>query len=174
MPAEFGHRLTLDKIGDGERFDLVADDDERSGICERLDLVALDRLEAHVTMARDGKRLRARGRLRASLRQSCVATGQPVAEHIDEPFEITFLAEPDATSADEEIELAEGDCDIVFHDGSAIDLGSAIADTLALSIDPYPRSPGAEAALKQAGVIGEAEAGPFAALARLRKGGGET
>jgi len=59
---------------------------------------------------------------------------------------------------------------VVFHDGAAIDLGSAIADTLSLALDPYPRSAGAEAALKEAGVLTEAEAGPFAALAKLRRG----
>jgi hypothetical protein len=38
-----------------------------------------------------------------------------------------------------------------------------------LSLDPYPRSPDADAALQQAGVISEDQAGPFAALA-ARKG----
>jgi len=50
----------------------------------------------------------------------------------------------------------------------AIDLGAAIADSLALGLDPYPRSPNAEQALRQAGVISEEEAGPFAALAALK------
>ena len=59
--------------------------------------------------------------------------------------------------------------DTVFHDGARIDLGGAITDTLALSIDPYPRSAGADAALKEAGIMTEAEASPFAVLARLRK-----
>ena len=76
-----------------------------------------------------------------------------------------FMPEP----ADEELELGESDCDVVFHDGARIDLGGAIADTLALSIDPYPRSAGAEAALKEAGVMTEAEASPFAVLAQLKK-----
>ena len=58
---------------------------------------------------------------------------------------------------------------MVFHDGAAIDLGSAIADTLALTLDPYPRSAGAEAPLKEAGVLSEEQAGPFAALAKLKK-----
>ena len=69
--------------------------------------------------------------------------------------------------------MAESDCDVVFHDGSAIDLGEAIADTLALSLDPYPRSAGADAALKEAGVLTEAEAGPFAALAKLKRSDSE-
>jgi uncharacterized metal-binding protein YceD (DUF177 family) len=81
-----------------------------------------------------------------------------------------FVPEPSAGAADEEIELGEADCDTVFHDGAAIDLGSALADTLALSLDPYPRSAGADAALKEAGVLTEEQASPFAALAKLKKG----
>ena len=38
----------------------------------------------------------------------------------------------------------------------------------AMAIDPYPRSPAAAEALREAGVIGEEEAGPFAALAALK------
>ena len=67
------------------------------------------------------------------------------------------------------MELGERDLDVVFHDGSAIDLGSALADTLALSLNPYPRSAGADAALKEAGVLTEEQASPFAVLAKLRK-----
>ncbi|HEV2747118.1 MAG TPA: DUF177 domain-containing protein, partial [Allosphingosinicella sp.] len=40
--------------------------------------------------------------------------------------------------------------------------------TLALSLDPFPRSPAAAEALKAAGVKSEEEAGPFGALAALR------
>ena len=61
----------------------------------------------------------------------------------------------------------------MFHDGAAIDLGSAVSDTLALALDPYPRSAAAEAALREAGVLSEEEAGPFAVLAKLKKGLGE-
>lgn len=170
----FGHRLTLDSIRDGERLDLVADDSEREAIAERLGLASLERLEAHVTLERDGERIRAQGRIRAALEQWCVATGDPLAEDVDEPFEVVFLPEPQADSAEEEIELAEEDCDVVFYEGAAIDLGTAVADTLALSIDPYPRSAGADAALKEAGVLTEEQAGPFAALAKLKKGSDET
>jgi uncharacterized metal-binding protein YceD (DUF177 family) len=79
------------------------------------------------------------------------------------------MPEPPPAVADEEIELGGSDLDVVFHDGAAIDLGTAIADTLALSLDPYPRSAGADAALKEAGVMSEAEASPFAVLAKLKE-----
>lgn len=168
MSDRFAHQLRLDQIRDGERLDLVADDAERAAVCRRLRLSSLDRLEAHAALTRTGEVIRAEGRLVAALDQSCVVTGDPVAAHLDEPFKFVFVPEP-ATGPDEEIELGESDCDTVFHDGASIDLGTAIADTLALSLDPYPRSAGADAALKEAGVMTEEQASPFAVLAKLRK-----
>lgn len=167
--SEFGHRLSLDQIRDGDRIDISANDEERAIVIDRLGLVSLDRLEAHAVLSREGPKVRASGRLKASLDQACVATGEPVPAHIDEPFDLLFLPEPKNIGADDEVELGGADLDTVFHDGSAIDLGGAIADTLALALDPYPRSAGADAALKEAGVLTEDEASPFAALAALKE-----
>lgn len=169
MSDRFAHQLRLDQIRDGERIDLVADEAERKAIAGRLGLNRLERLEAHVALSRTGEVVRAEGRLTARLEQSCVVTGEPVAGCVDEPFALLFTREPAAIRPDEEIELAERDCDVVFYDGAAIDLGSAIADTLALSTDPYPRSASADAALKEAGVLSEEQASPFAMLAALKK-----
>ena len=169
MTDRFAHHLKLDQIRDGERLDIVADEAERQAIARRLDLNRLERLEAHAVLSRKGETVRAQGRLLAALEQSCVVTNDPVASNVDEPFDLMFMPEPECSGADEEVELGESDCDVVFYDGAAIDLGSAIADTLALAIDPYPRSAGADAALKEAGVMSEAEASPFAALAKLKK-----
>jgi uncharacterized metal-binding protein YceD (DUF177 family) len=169
MNDRFAHHLRLDQIRDGERLDLVADEAERRSIADRLSLRALDRLEAHVTLSRTGPLVRADGRVAATLEQSCVVTSEPVAAHVDEAFALLFMPEPESGRPEEEIELSESDCDVVFYDGAAIDLGSAIADTLALSVDPYPRSASADAALKEAGVLTEEQASPFAALAALKK-----
>ena len=166
--SDFEQRLPLDRIRDGDRIDLSADAEECAAIANRLDLLSLDRLEAHAVLSRNGQEVRARGRLKASLEQACVATGEPVPERLDEPFDLMFVPAPDGSDPDEEIELDSGDLDTIFHDGLAIDLGREIADTLALSINPYPRSAGAEAALKEGGVMSEEEAGPFAALAALK------
>ncbi|HVL78009.1 MAG TPA: DUF177 domain-containing protein [Sphingomicrobium sp.] len=173
MSEDFAHRLTLDQIRDGDRLDLVAGEAERRAVAERLGLASLERLEAHAILARTGDVVRATGRVQAALDQSCVVTGEPVAALVDQPFELMFVPEPGATDGDDEIEIGAQECDTIFHDGAAIDLGSAIADTLALSLDAYPRSAGADAALKEAGVLSEAEAGPFAALAALKKKGKE-
>jgi uncharacterized metal-binding protein YceD (DUF177 family) len=172
MTDRFAHHLRLDQVRDGERLDLSADDVERKSVAQRLGLNALERLEAHVTLSRVGPAIRAEGRVAATLEQTCVVTGEPVDSHVDEPFALLFLPEPDAGSPDEEIELGEEDCDVVFYEGAEIDLGSAIGDTLALSINPYPRSAGADAALKEAGVLSEEQASPFAVLAKLKRDGG--
>ena len=145
--SDFAHRLPLDQIREGDRLDISADAGERAAIQERLALLSLDRMEAHAVLSRDGHKVRATGRLKAWLEQPCVATGDAVPAHVDEPFDLLFVPEPKAGRADEEVELAEADLDTIFHDGAAIDLGGAVIDTLALALDPYPRSAGADAAL---------------------------
>ena len=167
--SDFAHRLPLDQIREGDRLDIVADEEERAAVADRLGLLSLDRFEAHAMLSRDGQTIRASGRLKASLEQACVATGDPVPAHLDEAFELRFVPEPTGGKADDEIELGESDLDTIFHDGSAIDLGGAVTDTLALTLDPYPRSAGADAALKEAGVMTEEDASPFAALAGLKE-----
>ena len=169
MSDRFAHQFRLDQIRDGERLELVSDETERVAIARRLGLLSLERLEAHVTLARIGETVRATGRLGAVLEQSCAITNEPVPAHVDEAFELVFVPEPPVPGPEEELELGQADVDVVFHDGKVIDLGTSIADTLALSLDPYPRSAGADAALKEAGVISEQQASPFAVLAKLRK-----
>lgn len=165
--TDFAHRLAFHQLRDGQRLDLVADEAERAAVADRLALAGLERFDAHVTLEREGEKVRAKGRIKAALTQSCVASGEPVPAHVDEPFELLFLPEPQV-GADEELELSEEDCDVVFHDGATLDLGAALADTLALALDPYPRSPAAAEALREAGVLSEEQASPFAVLAQLK------
>jgi uncharacterized metal-binding protein YceD (DUF177 family) len=162
-----GLKLPLDKLRDGQRIDYAADEAERAAIAERLDLLGLERLEAALTLRFEGNKVRAEGRLRASVTQACVASGEPVPAMVDEKIALLFMPEP-ARTPDEELELSAEDLDVIFHDGREIDLGTAIADELSLALDPYPRSAKAEDALKEAGVLSEEQAGPFAALAALK------
>lgn len=162
-----GAKLDLAKLRDGQRVDYAADEAERAAVAERLDLLGLDRLEATLTLRSEGGRVRAEGRLRASVTQACVASGEPVPAMVDEKVALLFMPEP-AGVPDEEVELSPEDLDVIFHDGREIDLATAVADELSLALDPYPRSPRAEDALRQAGVLSEEQAGPFAALAALK------
>lgn len=162
-----GLKLPLDKLRDGQRIDYAADEAERAAVAERLDLLRLERLEAALTLRSDGNKVRAEGRLRASVTQACVASGEPVPAMVDEKIALLFMPVP-AGTPDEELELSAEDLDVIFHDGREIDLGTAIADELSLALDPYPRSAKAEDALREAGVLSEEQAGPFAALAALK------
>src|SRR5215218_9488996 len=87
MSTDFTHRLALDGIRDGERIDLVADEAECCAIAKRLGLPSIDRLEAHAVLECKGGHVRATGRIKSALSQSCVASGEPVPARIDEPFE---------------------------------------------------------------------------------------
>ena len=140
---------------------------ERKALARRFGLVAIDRLQATVKIEREGEALAARGRLSAAIVQSCAVSGEDLPVTIDEPLALRFVpaAQPEA----EEIELAETDLDEIPFEGDVIDLGEAVAQSLALAIDPYATGPEAERVRKEAGLSDEAASGPFAALAALRK-----
>lgn len=168
IAPEFSRPQRLDAIGKGEhRVEISADADERAALAKRFGLVAIDRLDATMTVHRDATGVLTRGQLSGAVVQACSVTGDPVPAQIAEDFTIRFL--PEGTVEGDEVELSDEECDTVFYTGGAIDLGEAAAETLALALDPFPRSAGAEAALRDAGVLGEDETGPFAALAKLKK-----
>ena len=86
---------------------------------------------------------------------------------IDEPLALRFV--PAAEPEEEELELAESDLDEIPFEGHVFDLGEAVAQSLALAIDPYATGPEAERVRKEAGLSDEAASGPFAALAALKE-----
>jgi uncharacterized metal-binding protein YceD (DUF177 family) len=109
----------------------------------------------------------ATGRFAADLAQYCIASHDPVPAQMDEAVHIRFIAEP-VISGEVELELEADDCDTMFHDGQTIDLGEAVAQSLGLALNPYPRSPEAEKMLKAAGVKSEEDGAPTGALAGLK------
>lgn len=166
--SEFARPWRLDAIGAGEvATSVTAEPDERTALARRFGLIAIDALAADYRLHRDPTGIIARGELTAQVTQACSVTGEPLPVTLNEDFATRFLPEPDAPQ-DDEVELDADECDTVFYTGSAIDLGEAAAETLALSLDPFPRGPNAAAALAEAGVISEEQAGPFGGLAALR------
>ena len=147
---------------------IAADADERAALAQRFGLVTLDRLEADYALSEEDGAILARGRVRASLAQPCVATAEPVPETVDTDFTLRFVVEGEALGEDEELELDAEDVDTIGYDGQQIDMGEAVAETMALAMTPYPRSPQADAYLKEAGVLSEEQASPFAALLALK------
>ncbi|MDQ3140014.1 MAG: DUF177 domain-containing protein [Pseudomonadota bacterium] len=150
---------------------IEADQSERQALAKRFNLLGIDRLTAEIALTRAGDAVKASGTLAAKVTQRCVATDAPVAASVDERFDIVFRPQPATPGAEDEIELSDAEMDVVFYDGAAIDIGEAVAETLSLSLDPYPRAPDAEAILRAAGVKQEGEAGgaAFAGLKGLLK-----
>jgi uncharacterized metal-binding protein YceD (DUF177 family) len=166
---EFSRPVRVDTLGEAPRaLRVEAGDAERAALARRFGLVAIDRLAADLSLCRRGSEIALEGTLSAAVTQACVATAAPLAAVIAAPFALVFRPQPEAANPDEEVELGESDMDVVFYDSATIDVGEAAAETLLLNLDPYPRAADAGETLKAAGVKGEAEAGPFGALAGLR------
>jgi uncharacterized metal-binding protein YceD (DUF177 family) len=146
---------------------MTAGEDERAALARRFGLVAIARLEAELRLEADGAAIDAVGRLSADIVQSCAVSGEDLPVTIDEPLTLRFV--PERAIADEEIELAEDELDEIPFAGHLFDLGEAVAQSLALAVDPYAVGPEAERARKEAGLLDESAGGPFAALAALKR-----
>jgi len=163
--------------------DISANAAEKNALARRFDLVAIQSLSAEYELKKEGAKVQMKARIAAELQQSCAVTGDPVQAQITEAVDLLFCPEedtpsfPDAgsvrdiepeTGDEEGIELAAADCDIVHYTGQAIDIGEAIAQSLYLALDAYPRSAGADAVAEE-NLQSEAAAGPFGGLSDMLK-----
>lgn len=167
MTPEFSRPQRLDTIGEREQsLTIEAEAGERAALAARFGLIAVDVLSAELAVRREASGIVVRGRVRGHVRQACVVTDAPIESEIDEPLALRFV--DGASSEAEEVELDADQLDTIPIEGGAIDLGEAVAETMALALDPFPRAPGAEAALREAGVLTEEEARPANVFAALK------
>jgi uncharacterized metal-binding protein YceD (DUF177 family) len=165
-PSEFPREFNLRSLPD-DAVILTATPEERAALARRFGLVSIHSLEAVVTLAPDGQGVAAQGRLSADIVQSCAISGEDLPVGIDEPLALRFV--PERAVAEDEIELEAEELDEITFSGTSFDLGEAVAQTLALSIDPYATGPQAEEIRRTAGLSTPEASGPFAALAALKK-----
>lgn len=153
----------------GRRFVLVADEATRAAIAERAGLRSLPRLEAQFEIAPRGRdRLHVTGSISATVGQVCVVTLEPIESEVEEEIDLAFAPPAAPTIVEEEgaqVEVTPVDAPEPLIGGS-IDLGAVASEFLLLSIDPYPRKPGA---VFEPPVADVDTGGPFAALAALKK-----
>ena len=151
---------------------LEADAAERTALASRFDLVSIETLAATLELEEDGEAIAAQGTLKAAWVQACAVSGDDLPMTIEEPISLRFVpaATLEASEQDEEIELEEDELDEIGYHGTSFDLGEAVAQSLALAIDPYATGPEADEARRQHGLVEEGEAdGPLAdALRGLR------
>ena len=174
---EFSRVLLVDRNAPPQQsFTIEADAAERAALAKRFGLVALDALTAEGTLEAldNGRRAMLTAHFSAKLTQSCVVTLEPVAADIDERFTLEYdadadpadLAEPEEMPEDLEAFLEEPDPPDPLVDG-AVDVGEAVAEHLALALDPYPRAPGA--VFEGSATPDSGEESPFKVLAGLVK-----
>ncbi len=174
---EFSRPVTLRQIS-GQPQLLEASEAERAALARRFAISAVDALAAQITLERKGERVSAEGSLTADIVQPCAISGEDFPVHIEEPIALRFVPEgaihPSFQEGDEiEIELEVSDLDEIEYSGDTIDLGEAVAQTLALAIDPYAEGPNADAVREEAGIrTDDAPSGPLAEAlgAALKKG----
>ena len=151
----------------GLRIDLAADAGVRAALAQAARVVAVPRIEANFDVTRHGRDgLHVRGRVLATVRQTCVVTLEPLENEIDESVDLTFMPQQDGGDAHRrEEELGPHDPPEALVNGT-VDLGAIATEHLIVGIDPYPRKAGAVFA---APATGDATDRPFAALAALKK-----
>ena len=84
--------------------------------------------------------------MQAKVTQTCVVTLEPFEARIEERSTLQFVpaqTPPEGEEMEIDPETLEGPDEIPYIN-DMIDLGAALAEQLALSLDPYPRKPGAE------------------------------
>ena len=169
---EFSRPIPIDQVGPvWHSRHIVAGPAERAALARRFDLLDLPRLEAEIRLrrVRAGRFIEAEVQLSAAIVQSCVVTLEPVPAALEESFCELYGPIGGAEAAAGEVAVDPDSPEPV--DGASLDLGEAVAQHLALALDPYPRAPGAVAPGTEAGAA-EAEAerhSPFAALAALKR-----
>ncbi len=171
---EFSRRVRLP--AETKRVTLTATPAECAALAGRFAILGIAALKAELILVPEtGGAVRARGSIAARVTQACVVTLEPVEQDVAAPLDLVILPEGTLPSDDDpdspdEIESA----------GGFVDLGEAVAEQLALALDPYPRAP--DAALPALDDPPEAEPlaetapepprrpNPFAGLARLKRG----
>lgn len=169
MSAEFS-RIVDSRFIDAKPLRLEANAAERAALAERFGIVAIERLVAEIALEPGKKGVSASGTLDAQIVQSCAVSAEDLPVTVHETLSLRFVPERAPSRADEEIELDAGDLDEIEFTGTQFDLGEAVAQSLALAIDPFLEGPDAEEFRKTSGFFGEAKENPFSALGKLRKG----
>jgi uncharacterized metal-binding protein YceD (DUF177 family) len=167
MTSEFSHILPVDQISDKiQEIELSATTAQCAEIAERLDLPSVEQLSARLMVRATERGIVVKGKLQARFAYACRVTREPFGASLSEPIDVVFTDGdlPDPLSEDYAVSSVE----VLPLEGQSVDLAELLVESLALALDPFPRGPEADKALKDLGILTEeqaqAESSPFAAL----------
>ena len=155
----------------GKRFDFAATPAECAIIAERFGIVEVTNISGRLEVLPFREGLRLKGNVIADVIQSCVITENPVIGRIAEDFDRIFVAgtppqEKYAAGSETFIDL-EGEDDPDYFDGTELDPGEMLFETLSLGLDPFPRAEGAVFQAAEPDKSEDEGRNPFAALKGL-------
>jgi uncharacterized metal-binding protein YceD (DUF177 family) len=180
---EFSRVIPTETIGDGgQSLTIDADAGERARLAKRLGLADLEDLSAELSLTpeREGQLIRLKGTLKAAVTQTCVVTLEPLEGKIEGILDRLYDVTQEQAGNDEEtFDIEAEDPPEPVQDG-VIDVGEAVAEQLALELDPFPRKLGISFAdfltgPEEGDTPPDEKAktgpggGPFAALKKLKK-----
>ena len=181
IPSEMSRLVEASRVpAQGLDLTIKASEEERLALAKRFQIPEVRSLVAEVRVEPVGDGFLISGTMKAEVVQSCVLSSHPVEQSVNEAVKLRFSpadedaqAEVDLADVDlAEIELAEGDLDVLPLEGGVMDVGEAIAETLALALDPYPRASDEAIAEVRKFLLTEEEdrmaRSPFAGLAQKR------
>ena len=144
---------------------------EREAIAAWLGILALESLSASVNLTRRGKDQYAlEAHFEADVVQACVITLEPVPAHLKGEFQRAYrvvsrtLAKAREGEEGGEIGLESDEPELI--QSHEIDLAAPLLEELSLSLDPYPKRPGAAFEVQEE--ASSPSESPFAALAVLK------
>lgn len=124
---------------------LAPSPEARAAVAAWLGATALETLSPTIRLSRLGEESFVyRGRLEADIVQACVVTLEPVHSHVVRDVERHFRLAPARRSKARIVDYSltdDDETDLVTN--SVIDLAAPMLEELSLSVDPYPRVPGA-------------------------------
>jgi len=185
---EWSHKVAADDIGTNpRRTSISASPQQRKDLARRLQVSAIDHLEATLFLKRDPSNMviHVSGELKAKVTQPCTVTLEPLSEEIGGPVE-GWYANPDGVvsiakarhekqikgGAETELPiLEEKDDPEPIMDGE-IDLGELVTQFLSLAINPYPHKDGVVFGGPETGekaIPAKTRMNPFAALKNWKK-----
>ncbi len=167
IPPELHRPVATDRIAAaGQSFEVRADAAECAAVAQRLGIPAVHALfcRFQVTRQMDARsgEIIAEGHLQARIDRECVITLECFSMKVEERFRVRFV--PQGTEAGDDDPESD---DEIPYEGTGIDLGEAAVEQLALTLDPYPRKPGAALPPEAS----DPEEGAFSALAALARRG---
>lgn len=173
---EFSHSISVDRLNETETLlNLSANEKERKSLSARFGIPSIESLTADIRIEpkSKGKKIKVLvdADISAKVIQTCVVTLDPIMSDVHTNIRVYFVSDEPEISSNDEIWGEDEDLPDLIIDG-AIDVGELVAEQVALLLDPFPRSPGAQFDAQEENIETlervEKKPHPFAVLEKLK------